>query len=165
MDFRNLMEALRTGTLSNSRQPMTDEEIHEVRHSKHWKSRYDRYLQIVFCSEPQICSYLEEWIQTWDGVEDACGRRIFSSATTKATREQMRKVQFVVDSEKAIVYSPVPPAKDSLHNLTVWRTNRPESSLEKFHELLAHFGNGAMRKDYADALIYRGTAEVEEPTE
>ena len=159
IDFRKLMEALRTGTLSSSRQPMTTDEINQVRHSKQWKSRYDRYLRKVFRSEAQICSYLEEWIRTWDGVEDSCGRRVFSSATTKATREQMSKVQFVLDSEKAIVYSPVPPPKDSVHNLTVWRTNRPESSLEKFHELLAHFGNGAMRKEYADALIYRGTAE------
>ena len=71
----------------------------------------------------------------------------------------MRKVKYVVDSEKATIYSPVPPTKDSTHNLTVWKTNRPESALEKFHERLAHFGNGAMRKEYADALIYRGTAE------
>ena len=71
----------------------------------------------------------------------------------------MRKVKYVLDSKQATIYLPVPPAKDSSHNLVVWRTNRPESSLEKFHELLAHFGNGSMRKEYADALIYHGTAE------
>ena len=71
----------------------------------------------------------------------------------------MRKVKYVLDSEKATIYSPVAPKKDSSHNLTIWKTNRPESALEKFHEQLAHYGNGAMRKEYADALIYRGTAE------
>ena len=48
IDFANLMEALRSGTLSSNRQPMTDEEIRQVRHSKQWKGRYDRYLRKVF---------------------------------------------------------------------------------------------------------------------
>ena len=158
-DYSNLMQALRTGTLSSSRQPMNEDEISTIRHSKQGKGRYDQYLRKVFHSETDICSYLEEWIRNWDHVEDSCGRRVFSSATIKSTREQMRKVKYVLDSEKATIYSPVAPKRDSSHNLTIWKTNRPESALEKFHEQLAHYGNGAMRKEYADALIYRGTAE------
>ena len=137
------MDALRAGTLGSNRQPMSDDDIKKIRHSKQWKSRYDKYLRKVFRSEAEIYSYLDRWIQTWDGHEDSCSRRIFSSATIKATREQMRKVKYVLDSKNATIYSPVPPSQDSPHNLTVWRTNRPESSLEKFHEHLAHFGNGA----------------------
>ena len=71
----------------------------------------------------------------------------------------MRKVKYVLDSEKATIYSPVPPANDLTHNLTVWKTNQPEYALEKFHEQLAHFRNSAMQKECADALIYHRTAE------
>ena len=99
-DFSKLMGALQTGTLSTNWQPMSDEEITAIQHSKQWKGRYDRYLCKVFRSEAQICSKLEEWITSWDGLEDSCGRKVFSSATGKATREQMRKVKYVLDSEK-----------------------------------------------------------------
>ena len=128
VDFANLMDALCAGTLGSNWQPMSDDDIKKIRHSKQWKSRYDKYLRKVFQSEAEICSYLDRWIQTWDGHEDSCTRRVFSSATSKATREQMRKVKYVLDSRNATIYSPVLPSQDLPNNLTVWRTNRPESS-------------------------------------
>ena len=128
VDFANLTDALQAGTLCSNWQLISDNNIKRVCHSKHWKSRYDRYLHKVFRTEAEICLNLDWWIQTWDGHEDSCTRRVFSSATSKATREQMRKVKYVLDSRNATIYSPVLPSQDLPNNLTVWRTNRPESS-------------------------------------
>lgn len=49
------------------------------------------------------------------------------------------------------------PTPFSKHCLPKWVATRGESSLEKFHHLLAHFGNMGMHRELADSLGLRGT--------
>jgi hypothetical protein len=57
------------------------------------------------------------------------------------------------------MYQKIPPGKRSTHGLSKWKCTRPESPLEKFHELLAHFGNSGMNQGLADTLTLGGTTE------
>ena len=88
---------------------------------------------------------------------DAKGRHVCSSVTKKVTENQLPKVKYVLDSEKAITYEAV--RSKGGHGLTEWRSNRAESSLEKFHERLAHFANIGCGTELAEALNMRGVAE------
>ena len=48
-DYQALIETLKSGTMSSSGYRYSDHEIHELRHSKRWHQRYDKYLEkIVF---------------------------------------------------------------------------------------------------------------------
>jgi hypothetical protein len=57
------------------------------------------------------------------------------------------------------MYSKIPPGPRSTHQLPKWQAERPESPLERFHELLAHFANTGTNPELADALCLRGTTE------
>jgi hypothetical protein len=109
-DLRLLKSALMEGTLSRDGTKYTDDEIEEMRRTKFWKQRYNKYLKKIFHSAAEINSKLQEWIHNWEGKSQ-------------------------------------------------WLSNRPESALEKFHEVLAHFCNVGCRASLADALLQRGWAE------
>jgi hypothetical protein len=57
------------------------------------------------------------------------------------------------------MYQQIPPGPRSTHGLSKWKCDRPESLLEKFHELMAHFGNTGIEKELADTLTLGGTTE------
>jgi hypothetical protein len=158
-DFDRLEEALTQGLLSQVGTKYSHEEILEMRLSKVWKSRYDQYLRKEFLSETRMVAKLKDWLSVWREAKDKIGRPVFSRETEKATRNQFEKVRYVLDSENAATYRAEPPSSRSAHGLTKWVSNRPESSLEKFHELLANYANTGCREDLAEALLLRGTAE------
>jgi hypothetical protein len=158
-DLRLLKSALMEGTLSRDGTKYTDDEIEEMRRTKFWKQRYNKYLKKIFHSAAEINSKLQEWIHNWEGKCDEFGRAVFTATTRKATTNQFNNIKFVIDSEKATTYSEVKAPAGSKHNLSQWLSNRPESALEKFHEVLAHFCNVGCRASLADALLQRGWAE------
>ena len=57
------------------------------------------------------------------------------------------------------MYHKIPAGKRSTHKLPKWASLRPESRLEKFHELLAHMANSGMNAGLSDALTLGGTSE------
>ncbi|MDY7032028.1 MAG: hypothetical protein SVY10_08975, partial [Thermodesulfobacteriota bacterium] len=67
-------------------------------------------------------------------------------------------MQYVLDAEKDVAYFEIAAGPKSTHGLSKWGSTRPESALEKFHEQLAHYGNGFCGPKLADALLLRGTA-------
>ena len=71
----------------------------------------------------------------------------------------MNKVKFIVDMDGVLPYVEIPPGPRSKHKLSKCQSTRPESPLEKFHELLAHYANGGMAPMLADTLTLGGTAE------
>jgi len=137
----------------------SDEEIEAMKHSKQWKGNCEPFLRKVFRGQQDIESRLTDWIGQFEAQTDRKGRPVFSHLTPKVTREQVSKVRHVLDSENAVAYLPIPPGPRSTHNLVKWASNRPESSLERFHGHLAHFANCGSNARLADALCLRGTAE------
>ncbi|CAJ1956584.1 unnamed protein product, partial [Cylindrotheca closterium] len=95
--------------------------------------------------------------KAWIDVSDDSDRKVFTYKTEDTTREQFSKVPYVLDHEGAATYHGVKSSAE--HGLTEWRSSRAESSLENFHELLAHFANIGCKSEFANALIARGTAE------
>ena len=57
------------------------------------------------------------------------------------------------------MYQRVPPPKNAEHNLPTWQSLRPESSLEKAHEAMAHYGNSGMAPALVDTLLLAGVCK------
>jgi hypothetical protein len=102
---------------------------------------------------------LQRWIVEFEDATDSSGRSLFTRNTKKVAIEQLKKVKHVSDPVGVPMYTKIPPGPRSLHNLPKWKSNRPESLLEKFHELLAHLANTGTNPALADAITLRGTAE------
>ena len=139
---------------------MTDSDITNLRRSKKWKQRYDPYLRKESRDEAMTCNMLSEWVEKYKDATDATGRSVFGRSTEKTTNEQKNKVRYVADPTDVTIYRKIPPRKKSLHDLPTWQSKRPESSLEKAHEAMAHFGNTAMRPEIADTLLLAGVANM-----
>jgi len=73
--------------------------------------------------------------------------------------EQVGKVGWASDPADKEMYVKIPPGPRSTHNLPKWSSDRAESALEKFHELLAHYGNTRTSKILADIIAMGGVAE------
>jgi hypothetical protein len=56
------------------------------------------------------------------------------------------------------MYKQIEATPCSKHELCKWVAEKGESSLEKFHHLLAHFANQGMRRELPDSLGLWGTA-------
>ena len=158
-DEENLLLALKDGSLSQTNVGLSNEQIQSLKLSKRWKQRYDRYLRKVLLAPETIKTKLDLWVKDNKNKLDSNGRSVLSSATEKIVAEQMKKVQYIQDVPGIDVYKLVNPGPRSKHKLPQYLSCRPESSLEKFHEKLAHFGNTGMSAGLADCLTLRGTAE------
>jgi hypothetical protein len=99
------------------------------------------------------------WIAEYKSAVDQAGKSVFSRNTEKVATEQLKKVHLSSDVQGMNMYQEILPGKRSTHGLSKWRCDRPESPLEKFHELLAHFGNSGMNPELADTLTLGGTTE------
>ena len=152
-----LLSALKNGAFPGGK--MTDDEIRDLRHSKKWKQRYSPYLRKIIHAGEKIQYQLHQWIHDYKERCDANGRPVFTKNTEKATNEQMKKVHYVSDSIDGQYYKEIPCGPRTTHGLSKWKTDRPESPLEKFHEILAHFANSGMKPELADALTLGGTCE------
>jgi len=84
---------------------------------------------------------------------------LFSRSTEKVATEQLSKVKWASDPSGVEMYTKILPRKKSPNQLPKWMSNRPESSLEKVHESLAHYGNTGMRPNLADALTLAGVCK------
>jgi hypothetical protein len=69
----------------------------------------------------------------------------------------LKKVHHALDVPGMDMYQEILPGPRSTQGLLKWKCDRPKSPLEKFHELLAHFGNLGMNKGLADTLMLGGT--------
>ncbi|CAJ1969818.1 unnamed protein product [Cylindrotheca closterium] len=121
------------------------------------KGCYDKWLRKEFHLAEKIIENLNDWLKAWIDVSDNSDQKVCTYKTEDTTREQFSKVPYVLDHEGAATYRGVKSSAE--HGLTEWRSSRAESSLEKFHELLAHFANIGCKSEFANALIARGTAE------
>ena len=158
-DWKNLEEALKAGTLSNEGKEYTDADIHEMQRTKVFSRRYSKYLKKEFHSEVQIRSNLAAWIENWDHEEDDFHRPVFTYKTADATTNQFDKISYVLDCMRAETYTTIPAPPGSKHGLPTFKSNRPESMLEKFHELLGHYCNVGCGDEFANAIIMKGWAE------
>ena len=130
-----------------------------MRHSKRWKQRYGEYLRkTILPGATQRCC-LTLWIDEFRNAEDQTGKPVFTRKTEKVATEQLKKVHHASDTPSMDMYQELPPGPRSTHGLSKWRCDRPESCLEKFHEMLAHYGNSGMNKGLADDLTLGGTTE------
>jgi hypothetical protein len=158
-DEAALIAALKDGSFSKSNQRYSDREIDDLRHSKRWKERYGGYLRKRILPGATIGHNLSKWIDEFKSRTDTTGRPVFSQRTIKVAVEQMKKVKHASDHPGVQMYTRIPPGPRSTHGLSKWHSDRPESPLEKFHELLAHFANTRTNPDLADGLSLGGTTE------
>ncbi|CAJ1934064.1 unnamed protein product [Cylindrotheca closterium] len=153
-DWAALVGAVTNGLLGEK---LSVDELTDMRFSKVFKQRYDKWLRKEFHLAENIIENLNDWLKAWIDVSDNSDQKVFTYKTEGTTREQFSKVPYVLDHEGAATYRGV--KSSAKHGLTEWRSSRAESSLEKFHELLAHFANIGCKLEFANALIARGTAE------
>ena len=156
-DLEALITALREGTLNGKEH--SPAEINQLEHSKVWKQNYDKYLRKEIHGKSTIVSKLSEFNDYFQFVEDSEGQRLYSGQTQDAILQQYDVVQYVSDPNDMVMYHVIPAPEGSSHGLSTYISKRLESKLEWFHMLLAHFGNGGMSNDLADALTMRGTCE------
>jgi hypothetical protein len=90
---------------------------------------------------------------------DKTSKSVFTRNTEKVATKQLKKVHHASDVPGMEMCQEILPGKRSTHGLSKWRYGRPESPLEKFHELLAHFGNSGMNPELSNILELGGTAE------
>ena len=153
------MIALKEGTFSRPSKKYTAAEIAALRESKGWKKRFDPFLRKEILPGTTIEMNLERWIGQYKNATDDAGRSLFTRRTEKIAVEQIKKVKYVSDPPTQNMYKRIPPGPRSSHNLPKWKSTRPESNLEKFHERLAHLANTGCKPKLADAITLRGTAE------
>jgi len=169
-DYENLLRALKEGTLSEK---YTDEEIVELRATKVFKQRYDRYLRKEIRPPHVLCSMLDDWFNRFKctasdpvGSRPADGRRdpitnetLFSADTKDAIKNGKEKASFLQDPLPLHqMHDVIEPSPNSPHGLKEHLSRRGESCLESFHLMLAHFSNCGMRTSLADNLNLTGVA-------
>ena len=167
-DFQKVIHALKTGLLGKE---YTEEEICEMRATKVFAQRYNKYIRKRIRSAEVIKGKLDEFkvrykVTASDGQPAARGRldpksgqTLFTPETHDALVNCKEKAQFLADPKPIEeMYCELPPNRNAKHGLPEFRAYRGESKLESFHDNLAHFGNCGMRESLADALNLCGTA-------
>jgi hypothetical protein len=158
-DEAALLKALKDGSFSRTGDMLSDTEIQDLQHSKRWKQQYSKFLRKLILPGVTQRYRLNLWIEEFKNQMDQSGRPVFTSNTKKVTTEQLKKVHHASDVPGMDMYQEILPGPRSTHGLSKWKCDRPELPLEKFHELLAHFGNSAMSKGLSDTLTLGGTME------
>ena len=158
-DEAALLKALKSGSFSKTGERLSDTEIRDLRHSKRWKQRYSEFLRKLILPGATQRYRLKLWIEEFKDEKDQRGKPVFTRNTEKVATEQLKKVHHASDVPGMDMYQEILPGPRSTHGLSKWKCDRPESPLEKFHELLAHFGNSGMNKGLADTLTLGGTTE------
>ena len=82
---------------------------------------------------------------------DSKGRRTWGRKTSDAIVNLRPVVSYLQDPPGMVVYRETPPDPDSPHGLSEWSSQRLESALEHFHQLLAHYANTGMSSALAAA--------------
>jgi hypothetical protein len=158
-DENALLKALKDGSFSKTGEKLSDTDIRDLRHSKRWKQRYSDFLRkLILPGDTQI-HRLNSWIEDFKNVKDQNGKPVFTRNTEKVATEQLKKVHHTSDVPNLNMYQEIPPGPRSTHGLSKWKCDRPESPLEQFHGLLAHFANSGTNKRLSDTVTLGGTTE------
>ena len=167
-DHEKLLKALTEGTLSTK---YSEEEVREMRGTKAFRQRYDRYLRKEIRPPHIMCGMLDDWFDRFkcsasEGSRHARGRRdpltgatLFTGETKEAIRLAKVNAKYLQDPlPLEQMYFVIQPNPNATHQLKEYMSRRGESSLESFHSMLAHFGNCGMRTLLIDNLNLTGTA-------
>jgi hypothetical protein len=151
-----LLRALKDGTFSKTGEQASDDEIRQLRHSKRRKQRCSDFPRKLISPGATQQHRPELWIQQFQNSFDQTGKSVFKRNTEKVATEQLKKVHHASGVPCMEMHQEMLPGKRSTHGLSKWRCDRPEWPLEKFHELLAHFGNSGMNLELSDILEVGG---------
>jgi len=171
-DHNKLLGALKNGTLSSTGTKFTDDDISEMKGTRLFRQRYDKYLRKEIRSPNVMRAMLECWFNRYKcSSSDECYRPaggtldprtqqpLFTPETRDAWMNCKDKAEHLQDPLPLDeMYYVIPPNPNSPHQLNEYLSRRGESSLESFHALLAHFANCGMRSSLADNLNLTGTA-------
>jgi hypothetical protein len=72
----------------------SDMDIHQLRHSKEWKQRYQEYLRKLFYPSETAKHQLVEWCNKFKDMKNSDGQSLFSCDTEKVTIKQTKKVKY-----------------------------------------------------------------------
>ena len=159
-DMGNVVAALTAGTMTKDKHRYTAKEIEAFRKTPDWNRRFSRHIRKCIYKGPLIAQKLEEFRMKYQDLHDGNGKKRFTKETSKAIDDLLKKVHHVGDlPDQFTPYREIPAGPNSTHGLPSYESLRPESTLEKFHHTLAHFGNLGMSKDLADTILLRGIAE------
>ena len=124
-----------------------------------WNSNYRKYIRMYLKSAPDIIRNLKQWQVDWSHkIDPNTGLRLLTDATTDAIRLGCNNVKYLVaglkNEEK---YIEVKPSKQSRSRLSTYINLMGTEQKEEHHHLhLAHFANGGMNYDIADAIEIAG---------
>jgi hypothetical protein len=152
-----VLKALKDGSFSKTGETLSNTGIRDLCHNKRWKQRYSKLLRKLILPGATQRYCLNLWIEEFKNDKDQSGRPVFTQNTKKVATEQLKKVHHASDVPGMDMYQAILPDLRSTHGVLKWKCDRPKSPLEKFHELLAHFGNSGMNKGQSDTLTLGGT--------
>mgnify|MGYP007080245424 CR=1 FL=1 len=168
-DYDNLLWSLKEGSLSGVKH--SDDDIQDLRSTKYFKQRYDKYLRKEIRPPHIVCSMLDDWFDRYKcsasansrparGRKDpVTGETLFTPETREAIKNCKEKAKCIQDPLPLDqMYDIIKPSPNASHQLNEYLSRRGESCLESFHNMLAHFGNCGMRSTLADNLNLTGTA-------
>ena len=162
-DYKALTKNLRNGKLSKDGATLTDTQIDELRQSKRWKERYSRFLRKKIRATNEVRTKLDIWTAWVKGQVDDKGDPLVqnSQKMDDIIKDQKNIAMYLQDPIGIEMYQEIKPGPraSKTHGMSTWKSLRPESFLEYFHQLLAHFANTGMNKKLADTITMRGTAE------
>ncbi len=159
-DMGSVVASLKAGTMTRDKHKYTAKEIEVFQKTPEWNRRFSSYIRKTIYNGHLIAQKLEEFRSKYENICDTSGKKRFTTATSKAIDDLLGKVDHIGDlPEQFAPYRFIPAGPNSTHGLPTYESLRPESALEKFHHLLAHFGNIGMSKDLADTILLRGIAE------
>jgi len=169
-DYDQLLGALKAGTIGGGSKH-TDEDIADLKMTKHFRKRYGKHLRKHIRPANVICERLNDWfvqfkVTASEGARPPLGRTdpitnepLFTQDTKPAVDNCKLKAQHLQDPlPLQQMHSAIEPVENSAHGLTQHASHRGESNLEAFHLMLAHFGNNGMRESLADNLNLTGAA-------
>jgi hypothetical protein len=171
-DYDSLLGALKDGSLSSTNTKYTDDEIAEMKNTRLFRQRYDKYLRKEIRHPNTMQSMLDNWfsrykctasgpnsLPAFGRLDPVTQQSLFTAETKDAWRNCREKAEYLQDPLPLTeMYYTIPPNPNSKHGLNEYLSRRGESSLESFHCLLAHFANCGMRSSLADNLNLTGTA-------
>jgi len=144
-NYNNLLKALKEGTLSGCK--YSDSEINDMKNTRIFKQRYDKYLRKEIRPAHIICNMLDDWFDSFKcstsdqeqhparGRKDPItGETLFASETKEAVQECKKKAAYLQDPLTLDqMYDVIQPSPNSTHQLNEYLSRRGESCLESFH--------------------------------
>jgi hypothetical protein len=158
-DEAALLKVLEDGSFSKTKENLSAAAIQDLWHSKRWKQRYSEYLRKLILLGATQRHRPNLWIKEFKNERDQRDKPIFTQSKEKVATKQLKKVHHASDVPGMEMCQQILPGPRLTHGLSKWKCDRPGSPLEKFHELLAHFGNFCMTKTLADTLMLGGTTQ------